>query len=73
MGRLEDCSQWLDRALKLEPNSRAVRFEFARLLLEKGDPLKAATRLTTPRQWVVPTGGAYLFAPSVSLIKALAR
>jgi Dyp-type peroxidase family len=27
---------------------------------------------TAPRQWVTPTGGAYLFAPSISLVRRLA-
>jgi Dyp-type peroxidase family len=37
------------------------------------DTTGPATRLSTPRQWVVPTGGGYLFAPSISLMKALAN
>jgi tetratricopeptide (TPR) repeat protein len=42
MSRLEDSKLWLDRALKLEPNSRAVHFELARLQQEMRDPVKAA-------------------------------
>ncbi len=42
MGRLEDCELWINRALKLEPNSRAAHFEFARLLQKMGKPLQAA-------------------------------
>ena len=42
MGRIEDSKSWIDRALKLEPNSRAAHFEFARYLEEKGDSVKAA-------------------------------
>jgi tetratricopeptide (TPR) repeat protein len=42
MGRLDDCQNWIERALKLEPNSRAAHFEFARLLQKKGAPLQAA-------------------------------
>ncbi len=43
MGRLEECERWTDDALKLSPKSRDVHFEFARLLLKKGDPAQAAT------------------------------
>jgi len=43
MGRLEDSKSWIERALKLEPNSRAAHFEYARFLQEKGDAIKAAT------------------------------
>ena len=35
--RLEDSGEWIRAALKLEPRSRDVRFELARLLLKKGD------------------------------------
>jgi tetratricopeptide (TPR) repeat protein len=37
MDRLDDCESWVRAALKLEPRSRDVHFEFARLLLRKGD------------------------------------
>jgi deferrochelatase/peroxidase EfeB len=30
-------------------------------------------RLSAPRPWVTPTGGAYLFAPSISALRTLAR
>jgi len=42
MGRTDDAKVWIDRALKLEPNSRAAHFELARYLEEKGDSVKAA-------------------------------
>jgi tetratricopeptide (TPR) repeat protein len=42
LGRLEECERWIRPALKLSPNSRDVRFEFARLLLKKGDAAEAA-------------------------------
>jgi len=35
--RLDDSGEWIRAALKLEPRSREVRFELARLLLKKGD------------------------------------
>jgi tetratricopeptide (TPR) repeat protein len=41
-GRLEECGKLIERALKLEPNSRDVHFEHARLLLRKGDAAGAA-------------------------------
>ena len=37
MDRLDDSGKWIHAALKLEPESRDVRFELARLLLKKGD------------------------------------
>ena len=42
LGRLDECERWLTQAAKLSPNSRDVHFEFARLLLEKGDAERAA-------------------------------
>ena len=42
LGRLDECERWIAEALKLSPNSRDVHFEFARLLLEKGDGDRAA-------------------------------
>jgi tetratricopeptide (TPR) repeat protein len=41
-GRLEECERWIRQAAKLSPNSRDVHFEFARLLLKKGDAGQAA-------------------------------
>jgi tetratricopeptide (TPR) repeat protein len=43
LGRLDECERWLAQAAKLSPKSRDVHFEFARLLLEKGDAQRAAT------------------------------
>ena len=42
LGRMDECERWITQALKLSPNSRDVRFEFARLLFEKGDADRAA-------------------------------
>jgi len=42
LGRLEECERWIRQAVKLSPNSRDARFEFARLLLKKGDAAEAA-------------------------------
>lgn len=42
LGRLEECERWIRQAGKLSPNSRDVHFEFARLLLKKGDAAQAA-------------------------------
>jgi tetratricopeptide (TPR) repeat protein len=41
-GRLEESERWIRQAVKLSPDSRDVHFEFARLLLSKGDPAQAA-------------------------------
>jgi tetratricopeptide (TPR) repeat protein len=41
LGRLDECERWIAQALKLSPNSRDSHFEFARLLLEKGDADRA--------------------------------
>jgi tetratricopeptide (TPR) repeat protein len=43
LGRLDECERWIRQAMKLLPNSRDVHFEFARLLLKKGDAAQAAT------------------------------
>jgi len=42
VGRLDECGQLIDRALKLEPDSRDARYERARLLLKRGDAAGAA-------------------------------
>jgi len=42
MGRLEECERWIGEAVKLSPKSRDAHFEFARLLLKKGDAARAA-------------------------------
>lgn len=42
LGRMEECGRWCEQALKLAPKSRDVHFEFARLLLKKGDAAQAA-------------------------------
>src|SRR5436853_636388 len=42
LGRLEECERWIGEAVKLSPGSRDARFEFARLLLKKGDAAQAA-------------------------------
>jgi tetratricopeptide (TPR) repeat protein len=42
LGDFEECRRWIDRALKLAPNSRDPRFESARLLLKTGDAVGAA-------------------------------
>ena len=41
LGRLAECERWIMQAAELSPNSRDVHFEFARLLLDKGDDEKA--------------------------------
>jgi tetratricopeptide (TPR) repeat protein len=43
LGRLSESEGWLAQAARLSPKSRDVHFEFARLLLEKGDAERAAT------------------------------
>jgi len=35
------------------------------------DDVSPEVPFTAPRQWVTPTGGAYLFAPSISLVRRL--
>ncbi len=42
MGRLEDAERWIRDALNAEPNSRDCHYEFARLLLRKGDVVRAS-------------------------------
>ena len=42
LGRLDDCTKILNRAIKLYPNSRAAQYELGRLLLKRGDPKGAA-------------------------------
>jgi tetratricopeptide (TPR) repeat protein len=42
MGRPEECERWIAQALKIEPDSREGHFEFARLLLVKGEAAQAA-------------------------------
>ena len=42
VGRLDECRRWIGEALKLSPKSRDAHFEFARLLLKKGDAAQAA-------------------------------
>jgi tetratricopeptide (TPR) repeat protein len=42
LGRLEECRQWVDQAMKLSPKSRDVHFELARLLLKNGEAAEAA-------------------------------
>jgi tetratricopeptide (TPR) repeat protein len=42
LGRLEECGRLIDKALKLDPNTRDPHFESARWLLRKGDPAGAA-------------------------------
>jgi tetratricopeptide (TPR) repeat protein len=42
LGRFDQCETWLREALKLSPSSREGHFEYARLLLEKGDFARAA-------------------------------
>ena len=42
LGRLDECSRWIQGALRMESESRDAHFEFARLLLRKADPLQAA-------------------------------
>jgi len=42
LGRLEECERWIRQALKLSPDLRDAHFEFARLLLKKGDAAQAA-------------------------------
>ena len=43
LGRLDESERWLVQAAALSPNSRDVHFEFARLLIEKGDAERAVT------------------------------
>jgi len=42
LGRLGESEDWLTQAARLSPKSRDVHFEFARLLLEKGDAERGA-------------------------------
>ena len=42
LGRTEESERWIRQAMKVSPNSRDVHFEFARLLLKKGDAAQAA-------------------------------
>lgn len=42
LGRADEGRQWIDRALKLEPGSRAAHFEAARLMLANGAARRAA-------------------------------
>jgi tetratricopeptide (TPR) repeat protein len=42
LGRLDECDRWIRQALKLSPDLRDAHFEFARLLLKKGDAAQAA-------------------------------
>ena len=42
LGDFEQCRQWIERALKLAPDSRDPRFESARLALKTGDAAGAA-------------------------------
>jgi tetratricopeptide (TPR) repeat protein len=42
LGRLGECERWISQAAKLAPKSRDVHFEFARLLLQKGEAVRAA-------------------------------
>lgn len=41
-GRLSECERWLVEAVKLSPKSRDAHFERARLLLKKGEAVRAA-------------------------------
>jgi tetratricopeptide (TPR) repeat protein len=43
MGRLDESESWIKGALKVDPKSRDAHFEWARLLLEKGQLAEAAT------------------------------
>jgi tetratricopeptide (TPR) repeat protein len=43
LGRLDECERWILQAAKLSPKSRDVHFEFARLLLQKGDAERSAS------------------------------
>jgi tetratricopeptide (TPR) repeat protein len=64
LGRLEECERWILQAMKLSPDSRDVHFEFARLLLKKGDAAKAAaegeTALALPEGVVTDAAIHYL-------------
>lgn len=42
MGRDGDSEHWIGQALRVEPGSRDAHFEFARLLLKKGEAAQAA-------------------------------
>jgi tetratricopeptide (TPR) repeat protein len=42
LGRLEECERWTRQALQLSPDSRDAHFEYARLLLKKGNAAQAA-------------------------------
>lgn len=43
LGRLDETERWLVQATTLSPKSRDAHFEFARLLIEKGDAERAVT------------------------------
>jgi len=55
---------------RLDPATGLHGPKDAELVAAAGAP---AIRISAPAQWVVPTGGAYLFAPSISTITALSR
>src|SRR5262249_17036211 len=42
-GQLQECERWIAQAVELAPRSRDVHFEFARLLMKKGEASKAAS------------------------------
>jgi cytochrome c-type biogenesis protein CcmH/NrfG len=42
LGRVEESESWVREAVKLDPKSRDVYFELARVLLKKGDSAAAA-------------------------------
>jgi anaphase-promoting complex subunit 3 len=47
LGRLDDCESWIRLALKASPKLRDAHFEYARLLLKKGEPGHSAAEAET--------------------------
>ncbi|MEH2315054.1 MAG: Dyp-type peroxidase [Nostoc sp.] len=50
-----------------KPNGDRTREFFIHLEDDQGQPL--TKKLTAPEDWVIPTGGGYFFAPSISALK----
>jgi Dyp-type peroxidase family len=55
-----------DLVIGQNPNPAANRVRTAKLILD--DPNHPET-LTAPKDWVIPTGGGYFFAPSISALE----
>lgn len=71
LDRFEECAGAIDRAIKLDPDSREARFERVRLLLKTGHPAAAAregeTALRLPARGVTDQQVRYLLVRAYSL------